>query len=68
MSTAAVTCLLRGTSRSEVLVKKEFSGPGRYKVTLPMSPPETALVVVSLINEHGQYFEDTISVSSFLAS
>lgn len=53
----------KGTNRLEPILKKEFSMPGVYSVKIPVNPPETSVLVVSMIDEHGLYFEDTVFVS-----
>jgi hypothetical protein len=50
----------RGTNRQEVLLRQEFSRPGRYTVQLPLSPPEKTLLVVGMTTDHAQYFEETL--------
>ena len=52
----------RGTNKLEILAQKDFFVPGRYTIELPLHPPETFLLVLGMMNEHGQYFEDTVPV------
>jgi hypothetical protein len=40
----------------------EYESPGRYTINIPISPPESFSVVVGMYNDHGQYFEDVVSV------
>jgi hypothetical protein len=42
----------------------EYESPGRYSINVPISPPETFSVVLGMYNEHGQYFEDVVSVGA----
>ena len=53
----------RGTNRMDPILKKEFTRPGRYTVDLPVQPPESMHLVIGMLNEHGQYFEDSVNVS-----
>jgi hypothetical protein len=53
----------RGTNRLDPMLRKEFSAPGRYTVELPVSPPESMHLVIGMVNEHGQYFEDSVHIS-----
>jgi hypothetical protein len=41
---------------------EEYSQPGRYTVIIPVSPPEAMTLVLSMVNEHGQRYEDAVSV------
>lgn len=52
----------RGTNRQEVLVRQEYSRPGRYTIQLPLSPPEKTLLVVGMTTDHAEYFEETLVV------
>ena len=49
--------------RCPVLLEREYSKPGRYTVFLPMEPPDAMTLVISMINEHGQYYEETVAIS-----
>lgn len=53
----------RGTNRLEPILRKEFTSPGRYTVDLPVAPPESMHLVIGMVNEHGQYFEDSVHIS-----
>jgi len=53
----------RGTNKLTPILKVEYSQPGRYTAQLPMAPPEFTTLVVSMFNEHGQYFEDAVPVA-----
>ena len=53
----------RGTNTAEVLLTQDFTKPGRYVLQIPVVPPEAMNLVVGMINEHGQYFEDIVFVS-----
>ena len=53
----------RGTNTAEVLLKEDFTKPGRYVLQIPVVPPEAMNLVVGMRNEHGQYFEDIVFVS-----
>ena len=52
-----------GTNRLEPILQTEVTKPGRHVVTIPVNSPESALYVVSMLDEHGQYFEDTVYIS-----
>lgn len=53
----------KGTNKMNPLVSGSYDAPGRYKLDVPMSPPESVSLVLGMTNEHGQYFEDVIAVS-----
>ena len=53
---------VRGTNKLEVLAQAEYERPGRYTIHIPISPPESMVVVVGMYNEHGQYYEDVVTV------
>ena len=53
----------RGTNTAEVLLKEDFTKPGRYVLQIPVVPPEAMNLVVGMRNEHAQYFEDIVFVS-----
>lgn len=53
----------RGTNRLDPLWSRNFNKPGRYIAEVPISPPELGLLVVSMVSEHGRYFEDAVHVS-----
>jgi hypothetical protein len=53
----------RGTNKAVPILVATYTKPGRYKVVLPMLPPEAITLVVSMVNEHGQHFEDAVAVS-----
>lgn len=52
-----------GTNKLAPLAKAEFSKPGRYTVQVPISPPVSMTLVVSMLTEHGLYFEDALPVA-----
>jgi hypothetical protein len=52
-----------GLNRKSHLLKKRFSSPGRYTVLLPVQPPDSFLLMLGMTNEHGQYFEDSVTIS-----
>ncbi len=53
----------RGASRSDPLLEVEYSQPGRYSVDLPVSPPEAMTLVIGMVNEHNQYYEETLPLA-----
>lgn len=53
----------RGTNKLEPLAQSVFTVPGRYTIKIPMAPPESATLVLSMTTEHGQYYEDIVTVS-----
>ena len=55
--------IFRGTNKYTPLKSETFYSPGRYTVYLDLDQPDAFSLVVSMINEHGQYFEDIVSVS-----
>jgi hypothetical protein len=55
--------ITRGANRLQSVWKQSFSKPGRYVATIPVSPPELTLLVVSMRSAHGEYFEDTVHVA-----
>lgn len=55
--------ITKGTNRIDPIYAEEFTTPGRKTVILPVNPPESALFVISMIDDHGQYFEDTLYIS-----
>lgn len=58
-----VVVVSRGTNRKDPIARQEYTSPGRYTIHLPLSPPERTSLVVSMMNEHGQYYEDTVTIS-----
>lgn len=55
--------ITRGTNRLQPLWSRKFTKPGRYVAFVPVSPPEIALLVLSMSSDHGEYFEDTVHVA-----
>lgn len=55
--------ITRGTNRLQPLWSRTFSKPGKYVAFVPVSPPEIALLVLSMSSDHGEYFEDTVHVA-----
>ena len=53
----------KGTNKLAPIFQQTYELPGRYSVSVKMAPPESVALVVGMINEHGQYFEDVVSVS-----
>ena len=56
-------CMCRGTNKLDHIISRDYFLPGRYTIELPLHPPESFLLVIGMINDHGQYFEDTVYVS-----
>jgi hypothetical protein len=52
-----------GTNRLTPLYSQKFEEPGRYTVLIPVTPPISMTLMLSMVTEHGQYFEDVIPVS-----
>lgn len=52
-----------GLNRRDHLVQKRFKSPGRYTVMIPVQPPDSFLLIIGMTNEHGQYFEDSVTIS-----
>lgn len=55
--------ITRGLHKATPLVSESFDRPGRYTIFVPVSPPESMVLIIGMTNEHGQYFEDSASVS-----
>ena len=55
--------ITRGLHKAAPLVSESFDRPGRYTIFVPVSPPESMVLIIGMTNEHGQYFEDSASVS-----
>jgi len=55
--------ITRGTNRLQPLWSRTFNKPGKYVAFVPVSPPEIALLVLSMSSDHGEYFEDTVHVA-----
>uniref|UniRef100_A0A7S3HBI1 DEX1 C-terminal domain-containing protein n=1 Tax=Spumella elongata TaxID=89044 RepID=A0A7S3HBI1_9STRA len=55
--------ITRGTNRLQPLWSRTFNKPGKYVAFVPVSPPEIALLVLSMSSDHGEYFEDTVHVT-----
>lgn len=52
-----------GLNRRDHLLKKRYTSPGRYTVLLPVQPPDSFLLIIGMTNEHGQYFEDSVTIT-----
>lgn len=52
-----------GLNRRDPILKKRFTSPGRYTVMIPVNPPDSFLLLIGMTNEHGQYFEDSVTIS-----
>ncbi len=55
--------ITKGTNKLAPIFQETYDLPGRYSVSVKMTPPESVALVVGMINEHGQHFEDVVSVS-----
>lgn len=53
----------RGTNRMYPIAKRTFTKPGRYTMSIPVSPPEVSTYVIGMTTEHGIYYEDVITVA-----
>jgi len=54
----------RGTEDgARPLFEETYTQPGTYTALLQLPRPERLVLVVSMTNEHGQYFEDALSLS-----
>jgi hypothetical protein len=53
----------RGTNIASSILTVNFTKPGRYILNIPVSPPEAMNLIIGMMNEHGQYYEDVIYVS-----
>ena len=58
-----VVTVSKGLNKLSPLVTKTLEAPGRYTILVPLSPPESMVLVVGMKNEYGQYFEDVAPVS-----
>ena len=50
-------------NKANPVYRASYLEPGRYTVQLPISAPDSGLLVVGMTTEHGLYFEDTVWVS-----
>ena len=50
-----------------ILPQVEYRKPGRYTVRVPVEAPEKMTLVIGLLNDRGQYFEDAVAVSNRLS-
>jgi hypothetical protein len=55
--------ITRGTNRLSPVWQLKVDTPGRYTAKIPVSPPDLALLVVSMKTSHGEYFEDSVHVA-----
>ena len=55
--------ITKGTNKLVPIFQETYDQPGRYSASVKMAPPENVALVVSMANEHGQHFEDIVSVS-----
>ena len=53
-------------NKVDPIYKDTYQEPGRYTVQLPITPPDSGLLVISMTTEHGLYFEDTVWVRLIL--
>lgn len=58
-----VVTISKGLNKLSPLITKTFDSPGRYTIRVPVSPPESMVLVIGMKNEYGQYFEDVAPVS-----
>ena len=58
-----VVTISKGLNKINPLATKTFDAPGRYTILVPVSPPDSMVLVVGMKNEYGQYFEDVAPVS-----
>jgi hypothetical protein len=54
----------KGTNRAEPLFKQTYETAGKKKVFIRVFPLEKSLLVFTMINEHGQSFEDFVYISN----
>jgi len=54
--------LTRGLNRLNPLTTQIFTAPGRHTIYVPITPPEDSIFVLSMITEHGMYYEDSFNV------
>lgn len=54
-----------GTSSDRVLLTMRVTRPGVYPVTLHFPSPGPVTVLATMVNEHGQYFEDAAAFSAY---
>ena len=53
-----------GAQQLNPLFSEAFDKPGRYTVLLAIQPPEHLALVISMVNEHGQRFEDHLVIAA----
>lgn len=41
------------------MARETYNEPGRYSLTIPVSPPEEMILVVGMTTKHGLYYEDS---------
>jgi hypothetical protein len=54
--------LTRGLNRLTPLFSMIFDSPGKHTISVPIDAPEDATFVLSMITEHGLYYEDSFNV------
>ena len=52
-----------GTNKLNPLIRQTYNKPGRYTLEVPVLPPLASTFVISMTNDHGLYFEDTVHIS-----
>ena len=53
-----------GANHIDPMFEQEFSEPGLYTVLIAIQPPEHLALIISMVNEHGQRFEDHFVISA----
>lgn len=53
-----------GAQQLNPLFSEDFDKPGQYTVLLAIQPPEHLALVISMVNEHGQRFEDHLVIAA----
>lgn len=55
--------ITRGANRLNPLFRNVFAVPGLYRAEVLLPPPQAAQLVISVVTEHGLYFEETVDVA-----
>lgn len=55
--------LTKGTNKMNPIHSEGFSRPGRYTITVPVTPPGEDSLVLGMYTDHGMYFEDHVDVA-----
>lgn len=54
--------LTHGLTRQKPLVSEIYNRPGKHVISVPIRPPIDSTFVLSMVTEHGLYYEDAFNV------